>query len=122
MRRLIVAMLLLTPIQALAQQVVTLRPVNVRAGPDRAFPIVTPLHQNTPVHIFGCLSGWQWCDIASGRARGWVQPSYLTSFFRDRTPVITFSLEAYWDEHYQRRSWYSQRSKWLNWEAPAAHP
>jgi uncharacterized protein YraI len=121
-RSCLMAMIVALPIQALAQKVVTLRPVNVRAGPDRSFPVVTPLNPNTPVHIFGCLSGWVWCDVASGRSRGWVQSSYLNSFFRDRTPVITFSVESYWDEHYRRRPWYSQRSKWLNWQAPTGHP
>jgi uncharacterized protein YraI len=120
--RLIVAAILLLPIQTFAESTSTLRAVNMRAGPDRAFPLVTWLPQRTPVHIFGCLSGGQWCDVSHGRNRGWVDSSYLATFFRDRTPVVTFSVEEYWDAHFQRRSWYADRSKWLNWGTPAFRP
>jgi len=116
----LVAITVALPLQAWAQTTRTLRPATLRAGPDPAFPIVTPLQPNSLVHVFGCLDGWVWCDVASGRSRGWVQSSYLATFFRDRTPVVTFSVESYWDEHYQRSPWYSQRSQWLNWAAPAA--
>lgn len=118
LRRFCVALLMLLPMHALAQNVITLRPVNVRAGPDREFPLVTWFPARTPVHIFGCLSGWDWCDVASGRSRGWVHSSYLGSFFRDRTPIVTFEVEPYWDAHYQGRPWYANRSSWFGWGTP----
>lgn len=119
---LIVATVLLLPIQTSASSTSTLRPVNMRAGPDRAFPLVTSLPPRRPLHIFGCLSGWQWCDVSYGRSRGWVHSSYPTAFSRERTPIVTFSVEEYWDAHYQRRSWYADRSKWLNWGTPDFRP
>src|SRR5450755_3504200 len=101
LRRWLLAALLLLPLSALAQTAATLRAVNVRAGPDQAFPLVTSLQPTTQVHVFGCTTGWQWCDIAAGRVRGWVHSQYLTNMFRERIPIIDFSVEAYWDEHYR---------------------
>ena len=118
----LVAAAVLLPAAAWAESAVTTQGVNMRAGPDRAFPVVTSLQPRTSVHIFGCLSGWQWCDVSQGRSRGWVHSSYLASFFRDRVPMVTFSVEEYWGAHYQRRPWYADRSKWLNWETPASRP
>ena len=116
------AMLLLPPLSVLAQTAVTLRAVNVRAGPDQVFPLVTSLQPTTQVHVFGCTTGWQWCDIAAGRVRGWVHSRYLTNMFRERIPIIAFSVEAYWDEHYRTRSWYVNRSAWAAWGSPGFHP
>ena len=116
------ALLLSLSLHASAQLLTTLRPVNVRAGPDSAFPLVTWLPAATPVHIFGCTSGWEWCDIASGRTRGWVHSSYLRSFFRDRTPIVTFSVETYWDAHYRNRPWYVDRSSWKDWGTSSFRP
>jgi len=122
LHRFVVAMFLLLPTQALAQGTLTLRAVNVRAGPDSAFPLVTTLRASTPLHVFGCVSGWHWCDVSYGRSRGWVHSSYIGNLFRDRTPIIEFSVETYWDAHYRRRSWYADRSRWLNWGTPAFRP
>ena len=115
-------LLLLLSVNAFAQQEVTLRPVNVRAGPDSVFPLVTWFPARTPVHIFGCTSRWEWCDVASGRSRGWVHSSYLRGFSRDRTPIIGFSVEEYWDAHYRQRSWYADRANWKNWGSPSFRP
>jgi len=121
-RRWFLAALLLLPLSVLAQTAVTLRAVNVRAGPDQVFPLVTSLQPTTQVHVFGCTTGWQWCDIAAGRVRGWVHSRYLTNMFRERIPIIAFSVEAYWDEHYRTRSWYVNRSAWAAWGSPGFHP
>jgi len=120
-RRWFLAALLLLPLSALAQTASTLRAVSVRAGPDQAFPLVTSLQPTTQVHVFGCTSGWKWCDISAGRVRGWVHSQYLTNMFRERTPIIDFSVEAYWDEHYRTRSWYVNRSAWTGWGSPGFH-
>jgi uncharacterized protein YraI len=118
----LLALLLLLPIHALAQTAVTLRAVNVRAGPDQVFPLVTSLQPRTSVHVVGCTDGWLWCDIISGRTRGWVQSRDLTNLFRDRTPIIAFSVEPYWDLHYKNRPWYASRSAWAGWGTPAFQP
>jgi len=115
LRRWSVAALWLIPLAGFAQSAVTLRPVNVRAGPDAAFPMVTSLQSRTEVHVFGCTTGWKWCDISAGRVRGWVHSQYLTNMFRERTPIISFAVEPYWDLHYRTRSWYVNRSAWAGW-------
>jgi uncharacterized protein YraI len=120
-RCLIVASLLL-PIPALAESVSITRAVNVRAGPDPSFPLVSWLQAGTVVQVVGCTDGWHWCDVASGRTRGWIHSRYLGNFFRNRTPVITFSVADYWDAHYQRRPWYSERSAWIDWGTPGFRP
>ena len=43
----LLALFLFLPIHALAQTAVTLRAVNVRAGPDQVFPLVTSLQSRT---------------------------------------------------------------------------
>jgi uncharacterized protein YraI len=110
--RCFIVLLLLLPMRALAQSAVTSQAVNVRAGPDRVFPLVTWLPRGTPVQVIGCTSGWRWCDIVTGRTRGWVYSRYLMNWFRNRSPIITFSVGSYWDLHYRGRPWYSNRSGW----------
>jgi len=128
-RTLLVANLVL-PVGALAQVVVT-RPVpttqavttaavNLRAGPDRSFPLVSWLQAGTPVTVFGCLNGWHWCDVAFGFNRGWVYGRFLAVPFggqqvvimnsgpRIGIPVVTFSVGPYWGAHYRGRPWYHQ--------------
>ena len=51
------------------------RNVNVRAGPDRSYPLVGWLQEGTEIEIFGCLDTWRWCDIQGGVYRGWVAPA-----------------------------------------------
>ena len=118
----LIALSLLLPIPAIAQTAGTLRAVNVRAGPDPAFPQVTRLQARTPVHVVGCTEGWLWCDIVSGRTRGWMHSQYLGNLFQSRTPVVTFSVETYWDANYRGRPWYRDRSAWVGWGTPGFRP
>ena len=128
-RTLLVAAALL-PMEPLAQVVVT-RPipttqafttaaVNLRAGPDRSFPLVSWLQGGTPVTVFGCLNGWHWCDVAFGFNRGWVYGRFLAMPFNGQqvlimnsgprfgVPMVTFSVGPYWGAHYRGRPWYHQ--------------
>ena len=74
--------------------------MNLRAGPDRSFPLLSWLQGGTPVTVFGCLNGWHWCDVAFGFNRGWVS--------RFGVPMVTFSVGPYWGAHYRGRPWYHQ--------------
>lgn len=47
--RALLALFLLLPAHALAQTAVTLRAVNMRAGPDEVFPLITSLQARTSV-------------------------------------------------------------------------
>ena len=108
---------------AFAQLDTTLRATTVRAGPDHAFPQVTRLPTSSNVRVFGCIEGRTWCDVLSGRTRGWVRATDLrqTSRLRD-APTITFSVADYWDAHYRTRSWHSSRDNWLGWGTPGFEP
>lgn len=113
--------LLLLPLSALAQTASTLQAVNMRAGPDRAFPIVTWLPARTPVRVFGCTTRWRWCDVAAGRNRGWVDARYLSNAVR-QAPIVNFSVPTYWDRHYRGRPWDVNRNQWSNWSSPGFRP
>jgi len=115
LNRFFIALLLLLPIPALAQSAFTTQAVNVRAGPDRAFPLVTWLQPGTPVTVIGCTNGWRWCDVVAGGWRGWGYSRYLSGPIRSRAPVITFSVGSYWGAHYRGRPWYSSQSSLGSW-------
>ena len=121
-RHLAAALCLLAPLPALALTAVTQQAVNMRTGPDRVFPVVTTLPARAPVRVAGCTNGWRWCDVNSGRDRGWVDARYLSSSIRGRAPIVRFSVGPYWDQHYRGRPWYASRGDWLNWGSPSFRP
>ncbi len=140
---LLAAALLLSPPASLAQVVVatpgfttqafTTSAVNLRAGPDRGFPLVSWLPGGTPVTVFGCLNGWHWCDVAWGFNRGWVSGRFLALPFggqqvlimnsgpRIGVPIVTFSVGPYWGAHYRGRPWYHQPPP-PGWGPPPPRP
>ena len=135
--RLLIALACLLPLAATAQIAVTTQAVNVRAGPDRGFPLVTWLRPGTHVNVLGCVHGWRWCDVAVGRDRGWVYARYLSVRHRNQSslvlhngarlgiPLISFTLGPYWDSHYRNRPWWDDRNQWANrpptWHPPPQH-
>ncbi|HEX7913763.1 MAG TPA: SH3 domain-containing protein [Paraburkholderia sp.] len=52
--------------------------VNVRAGPAPDYPVVTQLPGGFPVSVMGCISNYQWCDVAAPNLRGWVYAARLS--------------------------------------------
>jgi uncharacterized protein YraI len=98
--------------------------VNMRAGPSTGFPVVEVIPENGRVTVFGCLTEYEWCDVAWRGARGWVDGDYLRYYYgtsyvplieygpRIGVPIIVFSFDSYWDSHYRRKSWYRQRVHW----------
>ena len=120
--RCVVALMALAPLPGLAQSAFTTQAVNMRAGPDRMFPLVTWLPAGRPVTVIGCTSGWRWCDVVDGPFRGWVYSRYLSGPVRSRAPVITFSVGSYWGAHYQGRPWFGSQPSWNNWGSPGWRP
>lgn len=123
--------LLALPAVALAQsQAYTNSSVNVRAGPARDYPVVTQLPGGVPVTVMGCISGYQWCDVAAPNLRGWVYAGRLSYPYRGSNvpvmsygtviglPIVTFSIGTYWGNYYRGRPWYNQRSRWANHPPP----
>lgn len=106
--------------EALAAQpvAVTTADVNLRAGPATQYPAVAIIPYGDSVSLFGCTSGFSWCDIAWGNARGWAAAAYLQVVYRG-TPVaieagvaprlgidvVVFDRD-YWARHYVGRPWY----------------
>ncbi|HET7262922.1 MAG TPA: SH3 domain-containing protein [Casimicrobiaceae bacterium] len=118
--------LLLPAAAATAQMAYTNHDVNLRAGPNRDFPLVTWIPGGVQVYVNGCLDGWTWCDVTAGPDRGWVYANFL-SFTYDGQPVtiisagpvlglplISFSIGTYWDNYYRGRPWYGNRSSWYH--------
>jgi uncharacterized protein YraI len=111
---------------ATAQNAFTARPLNIHAGPDREYPVVTRLDAGAPVAVNGCLDDWSWCDVSFDDSRGWAYAPGLSYVYQgDRValysyapglgiPVVTFSLGTYWDHYYRGRPWYGQRTMWMN--------
>jgi len=111
----------------------TTQVVNVRAGPQRDYPVVAVLGPGTPVHVYGCVRDYAWCDIDAGRVRGWAYAQFLASPYESRPvplidygawiglPVIVFSI-GYWDQHYRGRPWYRDRPHWAHRPPPPMRP
>ncbi|OYZ99089.1 MAG: hypothetical protein B7X99_09340 [Rhizobiales bacterium 17-65-6] len=85
--------------------------VNMRTGPDTAYPRVTVLPEGVPVEIAGCLDNQSWCDVVYGPYRGWVFGDYLAVMYGDQPvlvpeyapvvgiPVVGFNFGNYWNRY-----------------------
>ena len=89
LRLLLLAAAMSLPLSAAAQfAAVTTQAANMRAGPDRSFPLVGWLPAGTPVNVVGCTDGWRWCDVIWGFNRGWIFARFLSMAFRNQPTVI----------------------------------
>ncbi|MGH8217553.1 MAG: SH3 domain-containing protein [Steroidobacteraceae bacterium] len=117
-----------------AQNAYTSRSANLRAGPDRSYPLVVQINAGTPVDVMGCLDDWSWCDVAFDDTHGWVYAPSLAYVYQGEQvplytyapslglPIITFSLGTYWDRYYRGRPWYAQRGQWEHRNIPHRRP
>lgn len=115
---------------ASAQNAYTAKPMNVRAGPDRDYPLVAQVDAGTPLDVHGCLDGWSWCDVSFEGNRGWMYGGGISFEYNGGRvplysygpqlglPIITFSLGTYWGQYYQGRPWYAQRNTWAHRNFP----
>lgn len=133
-RRLLVhslgALLLASLGLASAQDAYTSRPMNVRAGPNREYPLVAQLDAGAPLDVHGCLDDWSWCDVSFEDNRGWIYAGGVSFVYQGNRvplysygphlglPVITFSLMTYWGSYYRGRPWYTQRDTWSHRTLP----
>lgn len=118
------------PAAALAQEAYTNRTANVRAGPDRSYPIVAQLPPGVGLQVIGCIDDYSWCDVVFDDNRGWVYAGSLVYPYQSGRvpilgygaviglPIITFSIGSYWDRYYRGRPWYRNRSYWANRPPP----
>ena len=93
---------------ATAQEAVTVKDVNLRAGPDRGYPLVSWIPGGTSVYVNGCLNDYRWCDVTAGYDRGWVYAQNLQYIYQGQPmtiygngqslalPIVTFILDSSW--------------------------
>ncbi len=121
------AALLTLPCVAFAQvQAYTSQPVNLMAGPDDGYPVVTGLGPNQPITVMGCVNDYSWCDVALDDLRGWIYGDAINYPYEGNyvplesygavigLPVVVFSIDSYWGHYYQGRPWYGDRDRWRN--------
>lgn len=118
--------LMLFSISAVADNAVTTDVVSVRAGPDSSYPEVAQLDADTPIQVMGCLDDWSWCDVGFADNRGWLYAPDITYQYEGGyvpfytyapafgLPVVAFSIDAYWGQHYHDRPWFAQRNEWVH--------
>lgn len=130
-KRLLIAVAMLVPLlvggEALAAQpvAVAIADVNLRAGPGTQYPAVAMIPYGDSVSLFGCMSGFTWCDVAWGNARGWVATAYLQVIYRGAPVAIDAGVaarigvnvvvfdRAYWTRHHVGRPWYRDWSVYV---------
>ena len=107
-----------------AQVAYTTQLVNLRAGPDRSYPVVTVLAAAQLVDVQGCLGDYRWCDVVAGYNRGWVYAGNLSTFYQSSyvplatygavigIGVVAFAVDDYWGRYYVHRPWYVERHRW----------
>ena len=102
--------------------------VNLRTGPDTAFPSMGVIPDGAPVHIEGCLNDESWCDVDWRGNRGWVYSTYLMFSYEGQRalvpdwglaaigiPIVAFAASDYWNRHYIGRPWYADRARWYGY-------
>lgn len=103
-------------------------PVYMRTGPAVGYPPVVVVPAYALVTVYGCINGWQWCDVSWGGYRGWVAAGFLRTQYLGQpapypyaapqlgAPIISFIFGNYWDTHYRGRPWYQHRGRWNDWD------
>ena len=119
-----VAGLMIGPNLASALTAKTAESTKLRAGPAFDFPVVDRIPDDVKVRVHGCVRAYRWCDISWRDARGWVPGDELAYLYHERyvpvveygprigLPIVVFSFDAYWDNHYRGRPWYGERTRW----------
>ncbi|MDA4844032.1 SH3 domain-containing protein [Hoeflea poritis] len=104
--------------------------VNLRAGPGTSYPVVVTVPNGTPITTYGCLDGYNWCDVSWGTERGWMSASYIQITYQGQPRIITPAIapavgltvvvynRAYWDRYYYGRPWYRH---WDRYYRPPPH-
>jgi uncharacterized protein YraI len=111
----------------------TNQPVNLMAGPGYTYPIVSGLQASYPVQVMGCISTYEWCDVALPGLRGWIFAGALSYPYDGSVvpviqygavigfPVVIFAIDSYWDRFYRGRPWYGDRDRWRVTPQPVPH-
>jgi uncharacterized protein YraI len=121
-------------ISAAQQLAYAAKDVNLRAGPDRDYPVVAIARTGVALTVMGCLPDYRWCDVIVGASRGWVYAGNIAYPYQGATVpvltygallgigIVTFSIGSYWDDHYRYDPWYPQRPYWIERPRPIFRP
>lgn len=121
------------PAAAWAEAAYTTTAVNLRAGPDADYPLVRWVPEGTAVDVHGCLADYRWCDVEVYGDRGWMSASYLVYPYQNSAvpvvtygaiiglPLVGFTFDSYWHDHYRARPWYDNRQRWADRYRPEYH-
>ncbi len=121
------------PAAAMAAEAYTTTAVNLRAGPDADYPLVRWVPEGTEVEVYGCLADYRWCDVEVFGDRGWMSASYLVYPYQSSNvpivtygaviglPLVSFTFDSYWHDHYRGRPWYGYRDQWAHRYRPEYH-
>jgi len=122
------------PAAAMAAEAYTTTAVNLRAGPDVDYPLVRWVPEGTGVEVHGCLADFRWCDVEVYGDRGWMSASFLVYPYQNSAvpivtygaviglPLIGFTFDSYWHDHYRGRPWYDNRQRWAYRHRPEYYP
>lgn len=124
----VLALLLLAPVQARAAEVFTMHPMDLRAGPKHDYPLLMIVPAKAKLRLFGCLKKYDWCDVASGKLRGWIRGNHIAVTQHGRNiriqpnaealgvPVLAFNQNTYWGRYYPDRNFHvSKRVQQTDW-------
>lgn len=121
---------LASPAFAHASEAYVISDVDLASGPDQDYPVIDRLEQGSVVDIQGCTPGWAWCDVVAYGERGWVPANALEFDYQNQwvavpeyaprynVPIVTFSIQSYWDTWYVHRPFYVDRRNWYGWRPP----
>jgi len=117
-------LLAFAPAAARAADAYVTATVNLRAGPDIGYPRVDIIPVGYAINIYGCTTGWTWCDVGYRGDRGWIAGSFIefydNGYYRPLPqygvqvgiPIVTFSINLYWSNYYTHRAFYRERNYW----------
>jgi uncharacterized protein YraI len=119
------------PLAASAQDARAAKWVNLRAGPDRDYPLVGSFGPNTPLAVQGCTDGYGWCDvIGPNGARGWMYAGNISYSYQNGyvpllsygpqigLPIVSFVIGSYWGSYYRNRPFYNTIPRWEHHRPP----
>jgi uncharacterized protein YraI len=126
LRALALAIGLLTPgVAAAAVSAVVTTDLNIRTGPGAKYQRFGTIPGGYQVTVYGCLTGYNWCDVNWAGTRGWVSGKYLAYVGRQYRPyyrrpvasigisiglpVIGFDPYHYHRRYYRDKPWYRDR-------------
>jgi uncharacterized protein YraI len=126
-----IAVAVLLPLTAAAQEAQSTKWVNLRAGPARDYPLVASFGPGTPLAVQGCTQGFAWCDvIGPGGVRGWIYAGNIAYPYQNSEvpvltygasigfPIVTFAIGSYWGQYYRNRLWVGSQGRWAHHRPP----